>query len=267
MERFKRGKIREKRRKEREMERRLKAEDAAVGKMSKINRDRDHEISEIVALCTYHDKDMIPHISNQGMAFKYRWSDAKCRHLLWMALTTAHKHRLQSCPKNLNGHLDLVGGGKLVGRRVMRKARCRLYGEVGDFAKGMAEADHQTVEQRVERSSFFEVPLMLYPSQVGDFAKGMAEADHQIHSAEIRLPSQYYFYIETQTALAIPDEDNWMVVYSSIEVPEYAQEQHCGTEVGISMNQVNNYTIQRLLIEYKFNKNYTFLAKWDKQAK
>ncbi|PWA62499.1 phospholipase D gamma 1 [Artemisia annua] len=56
MERFKRGEIREKRRKEREMERRLKAEDAAVGKISKINRDRDHEISEIVALCTYHDK-------------------------------------------------------------------------------------------------------------------------------------------------------------------------------------------------------------------
>ncbi|PWA93404.1 hypothetical protein CTI12_AA071140 [Artemisia annua] len=56
MERFKREKIREKRRKEREMERRLKAEDAAVGKMSKINRDRDHEISEIVALCTYHNK-------------------------------------------------------------------------------------------------------------------------------------------------------------------------------------------------------------------
>ncbi|PWA93918.1 xylem bark cysteine peptidase 3 [Artemisia annua] len=56
MERFKRGKIREKRRKDREMERRLKAKDEAVGKMSKINKDRDHEISEIVALCTYHDK-------------------------------------------------------------------------------------------------------------------------------------------------------------------------------------------------------------------
>ena len=38
MERFKRGKIREKRRKEREMERRLKAADATV------------------ALCTYYDK-------------------------------------------------------------------------------------------------------------------------------------------------------------------------------------------------------------------
>ncbi|PWA89061.1 abscisic aldehyde oxidase 3 [Artemisia annua] len=81
----------------------------------------------------------------------------------------------------------------------------------------------KTVEQAVERSSFFEVPSMLYPSQVGDFAKGMAEADHQIHSVEIRLPSQKYFYIETQTALAILDEDNCMVVYSSIEVPEYAQ--------------------------------------------
>ncbi|PWA65673.1 abscisic aldehyde oxidase 3 [Artemisia annua] len=80
-----------------------------------------------------------------------------------------------------------------------------------------------TVEQAVERSSFYEVPSFLYPSQVGDFAKGMAEADHQIHSAEIRLPSQYYFYMETQTALAIPDEDNCMVVYSSIQTPEYAQ--------------------------------------------
>ncbi|PWA65446.1 chromatin protein family [Artemisia annua] len=40
MERFKRGKIREKRRKERELERKLKAEDAALGKNSKITRDR-----------------------------------------------------------------------------------------------------------------------------------------------------------------------------------------------------------------------------------
>ena len=28
--------------------------------------------------------------------------------------------------------------------------------------------------------------------------------------------------METQTALAVPDEDNCMVVYSSIQVPEYA---------------------------------------------
>ncbi|KAI3822535.1 hypothetical protein L1987_10126 [Smallanthus sonchifolius] len=79
-----------------------------------------------------------------------------------------------------------------------------------------------TVEQAVEKSSFFEVPSFLYPSQVGDFSKGMAESDHQIHCEEIKLPSQYYFYMETQTALAVPDEDNCMVVYSSSQVPEFA---------------------------------------------
>ncbi|MCI20432.1 SNW/SKI-interacting protein-like, partial [Trifolium medium] len=42
--------IREERRKERERERRLEAKDAAMGKKSKITRDRDRDISEKVAL-------------------------------------------------------------------------------------------------------------------------------------------------------------------------------------------------------------------------
>ncbi|KAL0435242.1 UNVERIFIED_CONTAM: Aldehyde oxidase 4 [Sesamum radiatum] len=40
-----------------------------------------------------------------------------------------------------------------------------------------------TVEEAVERSSFFDVPPYLYPQKVGDFSKGMAEADHKILSA------------------------------------------------------------------------------------
>ncbi|KAJ0714442.1 putative aldehyde oxidase [Helianthus annuus] len=101
-----------------------------------------------------------------------------------------------------------------------------------DMAAGTATVDYDiedleppilTVEQAVEKSSFFEVPLVLTPSQVGDFSKGMAESDYQIHSAEIKLPSQYYFYMESQTALAVPDEDNCMVVYSSSQVPELVQ--------------------------------------------
>ncbi|XP_021609368.1 indole-3-acetaldehyde oxidase isoform X2 [Manihot esculenta] len=80
-----------------------------------------------------------------------------------------------------------------------------------------------TVEEAVKRSSLFEIPPVLYPKQVGDFSKGMAEADHRVHSAEIKLGSQYYFYMENQTALAVPDEDNCMVVYSSIQCPEHAQ--------------------------------------------
>lgn len=103
-----------------------------------------------------------------------------------------------------------------------------------------------TVEEAVKQSSYFEVPPQLSPRQVGDFSKGMAEADHKILSAEVLfleilivnngacyliyllflfmqiiLGSQYYFYMETQTALAVPDEDNCMVVYSSTQCPEF----------------------------------------------
>ena len=42
-----------------------------------------------------------------------------------------------------------------------------------------------SVEDAVERSSFFEVPAFLYPKHVGDISKGMAEADHKILSAEV----------------------------------------------------------------------------------
>ncbi|VAI92984.1 unnamed protein product [Triticum turgidum subsp. durum] len=80
-----------------------------------------------------------------------------------------------------------------------------------------------TVEQAVQNNSYFEVPPKMYPKQVGDFCKGMAEADHKILSTEVKLASQYYFYMETQTTLAIPDEDNTMVVYISSQYPEVAQ--------------------------------------------
>ncbi|XP_037464998.1 putative aldehyde oxidase-like protein isoform X1 [Triticum dicoccoides] len=80
-----------------------------------------------------------------------------------------------------------------------------------------------TVEQAVQNNSYFEVPPGKYPKQVGDFSKGMAQADHKILSTEVKLASQYYFYMETQTALAVPDEDNTIVVYSSSQYPELAQ--------------------------------------------
>lgn len=40
---------------------------------------------------------------------------------------------------------------------------------------------------------------------------------------QLKLSSQNHFYMETQTALAIPDENNCMVVYSSNQTPEYTQ--------------------------------------------
>ncbi|XP_062082394.1 indole-3-acetaldehyde oxidase [Humulus lupulus] len=91
---------------------------------------------------------------------------------------------------------------------------------VVDYGVEDLEPPILTVEEAVRRCSFFEVPSVIYPKQVGDASKGMAEADHKIIAAKIKLPSQYHFYMETQTALAIPDEDNCMVVYSSNQCPE-----------------------------------------------
>ncbi|XP_027332426.1 abscisic-aldehyde oxidase-like isoform X2 [Abrus precatorius] len=101
--------------------------------------------------------------------------------------------------------------------------------KLADMAANSAVVDYDTeileppilsVEDAVERCSFFEVPPFLYPKDVGDISKGMAEADHKILSAEIKLGSQYYFYMETQTALAVPDEDNCITVYCSSQCPE-----------------------------------------------
>ncbi|OMO77106.1 Aldehyde oxidase/xanthine dehydrogenase, a/b hammerhead [Corchorus olitorius] len=95
---------------------------------------------------------------------------------------------------------------------------------VVDYDKENLEPPILSVEEAVERCSFLEVPPFLYPEQVGNFSEGMAEADHQILSAELKLGSQYYFYMETQTALAVPDEDNCIVVYSSTQSPEYTHD-------------------------------------------
>lgn len=58
---------------------------------------------------------------------------------------------------------------------------------------------------------------------------------------QVRTGSQYYFYMETQTALAIPDEDNCMVIYNSSQNPEYLQ-QCISTCLGIPHHNVRAIT-------------------------
>ncbi|CAN1247698.1 Indole-3-acetaldehyde oxidase [Linum perenne] len=92
---------------------------------------------------------------------------------------------------------------------------------VVDYDTESLEPPILTVEEAIERSSFINVPPFLNPQQVsGDIARGMAEADYRIINAEMKLNSQYYFYMETHTALAIPDEDKCLVVYTSSQWPE-----------------------------------------------
>ncbi|XP_010521612.1 PREDICTED: abscisic-aldehyde oxidase-like isoform X2 [Tarenaya hassleriana] len=78
-----------------------------------------------------------------------------------------------------------------------------------------------SVEDAVKRSSFYEVPSKYYLPPIGDVSIGMSEADFKILSAVFRLGSQYFFYIEPQAALALPDEDNCVEVYTASQAPQY----------------------------------------------
>ncbi|KAK3145846.1 hypothetical protein QOZ80_3BG0258290 [Eleusine coracana subsp. coracana] len=80
-----------------------------------------------------------------------------------------------------------------------------------------------TIEDAIQHNSYFQIPPFLAPKPVGDYNKGMSQADHKILAAEVKLESQYYFYMETQATLAIPDEDNCITIYSSTQLPELAQ--------------------------------------------
>ncbi|CAA7388130.1 unnamed protein product [Spirodela intermedia] len=100
---------------------------------------------------------------------------------------------------------------------IARKAEVVYEGEITGPPPIMS------VEEAVERNSLFDMPPFLQPASVGDFDQAMEEADRKILSAQIVLGSQYYFYMETQTALAVPDEDDCMVVYSSSQSPERTQ--------------------------------------------
>ncbi|XP_078162547.1 indole-3-acetaldehyde oxidase-like isoform X1 [Carex rostrata] len=98
-----------------------------------------------------------------------------------------------------------------------------------------------SIEDAIEQNSYFEIPPMFYPKQIGNFSKGMAEADQKIESAEVKLASQYYFYMEPQVVLAVPDEDNCMTVYAATQWPEVTQGQ-IAKALGIPFHNVRVIT-------------------------
>ncbi|RID73792.1 hypothetical protein BRARA_B00919 [Brassica rapa] len=89
--------------------------------------------------------------------------------------------------------------------------------KIADIATKLVVIDYDTRG----KSSLFEIPPYLRGKPVGNINKGMSEAEHKILGSKISFGSQYFFYMETQTALAVPDEDNCMLVYSSTQAPEY----------------------------------------------
>ncbi|XP_010454411.1 PREDICTED: indole-3-acetaldehyde oxidase-like [Camelina sativa] len=119
-----------------------------------------------------------------------------------------------------------------------------------DIAANLVVIDYDTkdleppilsLEEAVEKSSVFDIPPPLRGYPVGDITKGMDEAEHKILGSKINFGSQYFFYMETQTALAVPDEDNCMVVYSSTQIPEFVHQTIAGC-LGVPENNVRVIT-------------------------
>jgi xanthine dehydrogenase molybdopterin-binding subunit B len=68
-----------------------------------------------------------------------------------------------------------------------------------------------------ESNLFFSVNVTGLIPKKGDHVKGLGAAPLRA-SGKVRCGSQQHFYMEPQTALAIPDEDKFMTVYSSCQV-------------------------------------------------
>ncbi|KAI9196909.1 hypothetical protein LWI28_028030 [Acer negundo] len=84
-----------------------------------------------------------------------------------------------------------------------------------------AELPILSVEEAIERSSLFEVPPSYIPIRLVIYRKEWMKPITRLSLLRSNLGHNI---ISTwrQTALAVPDEDNCLVVYSSIQCPEYA---------------------------------------------
>jgi Xanthine dehydrogenase, molybdopterin-binding subunit B len=56
----------------------------------------------------------------------------------------------------------------------------------------------------------------------GDAEESLKKSDHTI-TGEVRMGTQEHFYMETNCALAVPAEDNGMVIYCATQNPNEVQ--------------------------------------------
>ncbi|MBK20052.1 MAG: xanthine dehydrogenase molybdopterin binding subunit [Rhodospirillaceae bacterium] len=90
-----------------------------------------------------------------------------------------------------------------------------------------------TIDEALERESYTSPPQIM---RRGDSARGISDAPHQI-SGEVRCGGQDHFYLESHIALAVPQEDRDMLVYSSTQHPTEVQH-GVATVLGLPVNAV-----------------------------
>ena len=90
-----------------------------------------------------------------------------------------------------------------------------------------------TPEEALRRQSFLVPPMIL---ERGDVDLALKNAPRKL-SAQLRVGGQEHFYLEGQVALAVPGEDQDLVVYSSTQNPTDVQ-QTCSRLLGTEFNRV-----------------------------
>ena len=76
-----------------------------------------------------------------------------------------------------------------------------------------------TVEQAMAKKSFLDEPLVV---NTGDADKAITKAKNKLNG-RITIGGQEHYYLEGQVALAIPTEDNEMIIHSSTQNPTEVQ--------------------------------------------
>ncbi|BBN18891.1 protein MpAO [Marchantia polymorpha subsp. ruderalis] len=96
-----------------------------------------------------------------------------------------------------------------------------------------------SVEDAAGMNSFKISPLaVMGTASVGD---ELIKGEYRMENIELFAGSQYYFYMETHTALAVPDEDDCITVYSSNHSPEVLHDT-LSAALGIPMHNIRVIT-------------------------
>lgn len=90
-----------------------------------------------------------------------------------------------------------------------------------------------TIEEALRRRSFLVDPMTLTR---GDVAAALANSPRRLRGA-IRVSGQEHFYLEGQVALAVPGEDQELIVHSASQNPTDVQHT-CARLLGIDFNRI-----------------------------
>ena len=89
-----------------------------------------------------------------------------------------------------------------------------------------------TIEDAIQNSSYYVTPKAHH----GNVEDAFTNSDHTLEG-EMRIGGQEHFYMETQSCIAVPQEDEEMVIYISAQSPSTLQKEVAYT-LGVPTNRV-----------------------------